>query len=259
MKQINELMELYLADKLLAWAPSTLKSERYRLQAVALHLNGNADALWQSIKDNGAYSRLTTWVRVTDFYQWCLDEGKLTGGNPYRAFRKKNARLFKNCYEKHVPTLSFDDAKVRIESLADASIRRRALEILFSGMRWAESGKHENGSVVGKGSKRRDVFVPEIQGPEFTGCYETFRLALATVGMKPHDLRKLFLNRLVEMGANEFQLTQVAGWSSIATASSYIKVSSSATKALVNQLQGVSTNVTEVEVPSVLPGKSSAA
>lgn len=255
---VNKLIQMYLDDKRLAWAPTTLKSERYRLQGIVGFVTGDALVLWNALSQHGAYSRLTIWIRVTDMWQWALDEGHLSGGNPYRAFKKKNARLFKHVYEKKIPEITFDEAKARIAGIADAAIRRRATELLVSGLRWAESGRVEAGSVVGKGSKRRDVFVPEIEGPEFTGCYETFRLALKEVGLAPHDLRKIFLNRVVELGATEFDLRQIAGWSSIATASSYIKANSDRTKRLVEMVQNGGTDVTTEQIPNLLPRKQTA-
>lgn len=238
MKNIKKYMADYLQSKQLAWAPSTQKSEEARLSAVIDDLNGDAEALWKLLvsRDMAPYARLTTWIRVTNFWGYLNAQGHVRG-NPYQVFKEMNARLFKHTYQPKKPEISYEEAEARIKEIEDESIRRRALEILGSGMRWTESGTHSHGGVSGKGSKNREVYVPEVGGPEYHGTYQTFRRALGKVGLKPHDLRKLFLTKLVELGANEFELMEAAGWESISPARSYINVNKAALKARVRKLQ----------------------
>lgn len=236
---MEQLINQYLISKQWAWAPSTQKSESHRLTAIAGELDGNPERLWRSIQDRGSYTRLTIWTRVADFYDWLIDEGKVKGPNEYKKWRKKNAKVFKNCYQKSKPEISYEEALERIRSIDDEGIRKRALEIIGSGTRYKESGNiDEHGNVCGKGSKVRNVFMPRVVGQDFKGNYQLFRRALAKIGLRPHDLRKLFLSKLVELGANEFELCEIAGWSSIATASSYIKVNSDRTRKLVQLVHG---------------------
>ncbi len=229
----------YLDSMKLAWAPSTLQSEGARLSAVEHVLDGDPDHLWQHMEKNEMkpYARLTTWIRVSHYWDHLIQKN-LQPNNPYRAFKAKNARLFRHTYTPKKPEMTYEDAKARIHQIKDPSIRRRAFEIIGSGTRWTESCTHSNGSVRGKGSKDRPVYVPEVSGPAFVGTYQTFRRALASVGLKPHDLRKLFLTKLVEMGANEFELMEAAGWTSLAPAKSYINVNRDALKARIKKLQG---------------------
>lgn len=237
-EQLKEQINKYLADKELAWAPTTLKSERHRLNAALPHLDGKPETLWRALSNHGAYGRTTIWTRVCDFWQWMQDHG-LVKTNPYRTFRKKNARQFKYVYEPKKPDISWEEAKARIQTIPNLAIRRRALEILGSGLRVSESNRPRPGQVVrGKGNRPRAVFVPQVEGPDFSGNYQAIRRALAKVGLKPHDLRKLFLSRLVAMGANPFELAELAGWSDIKTAESYIKNSSERMKRLVEQVHG---------------------
>lgn len=236
---VTQLIEKYLDDKKLAWAETTLKSERHRLNAAAPAIDGKAQTLWDALQEHGAYGRQTIWTRVTDFYQWCLDNEHVQGGNPYRAFRQKNARQFKNVYTKKVPNISFEEIRARIQTIEDEEVRALAERILSGGLRYAESQQVEaDGTVVGKGSKRRRVYVSvESDRVHNPINYQRLRRALATLSLRPHDLRKAFLNRLVELGANEFELCEVAGWSSISTASSYIKANDERIKRLVQMVQ----------------------
>lgn len=250
MKTTNELMEMYLADKELAWATTTLKSERHRLTAALPHLDGNPATLWAALKDHGAYGRLTIWTRVSDFWGWMIDNGHTTG-NPYKVFKQKNARQFKNVYTKKTPQITYQEARERIAGIKNLEIRNLAVTMLSGGLRFCESQQVDSdGSVVGKGSKRRQVYVQSTSGANVP--YQQLRRALAKVGIKPHDLRKLFATRLVEEGANEFQLCEMMGWESIQTASSYVKANQSQCAELAKKVQGGTTNVTKEQAIIVL-------
>lgn len=236
---LKKYMNEYIESKEMAWAPTTLKSEGARLSAVAEALDGDPGHLWKHMLNTNMapYSRVTTWVRVVHFWSYLQSKG-VVKSNPYKVFKDENARLFKNAYKHSKPEMTYEEAIKRIESLEDPAIKRRALEIIGSGARWSESESHSGNSVVGKGSKERAIYVPKINGPDFIATYQTFRRSLATVGLKPHDLRKLFLSRLVEMGANEFELMEAAGWATLGPAKAYINVNKESLKAKVKKLQG---------------------
>lgn len=230
-----KLIDEYMDSKQYAWAPSTLRSELYRLQSVSDKLDGNPVKLWKGIQYQKPYSRLTTWTRVTEYWQWLMDEGKISyGKNPYKEWRTKNARVFKNVYLKKTPEITYQEAKERIGTITDPRVREKALRLLEGGLRFSESDTLRDGTVNGKGSKRRRAFCTE--GTIDCGYGVVYR-ALRKIGIRPHDLRKLFLSRLVEMGANEFELCEVAGWSNLNTASSYIKTNPSRIKKLVEMVQ----------------------
>jgi hypothetical protein len=223
-----------------AWAETTKRSELHRLNAVKDVLDGDPERLWNKLEYMKPYSRLTTWTRVTQYWDWLMGERKTNETqNPYKLWRKKNARVFKNAYTRQKPEISFKEAEDRIKTIEDEDIRTLALQILHSGMRTAEVGSYKDGErdVVGKGGRRRRIYLHSSEGRVNDSVrYWQLRRALAKVGLKPHDLRKIFLSRLVELGANEFELCEVAGWSSITTASSYIKVSKNRLEELVKRI-----------------------
>jgi integrase len=232
--QMSALVTKYLEDKQTVWAPSTRSSERHRLSSVVHALDGNAKTLWGALQHLRPYARVTSWVRVTDFYQWCLDEGHLTGLNIYAAFRKKNPQLFRNAYTPTKPSITYEEAKARISTISNEAVRTYALRLLEGGLRFHEAPLVENGRVCGKGRKTREVFVQGVAPV----AYHQVRRALAKVGLKPHMLRKLFLTRLTQLGANPFELCQVAGWSSVQTAQSYISNNNGRIQRLVSEAQG---------------------
>lgn len=225
-----------------AWASTTQDTERARLAAVAKAIDGKPETLWKAIKDKAPYTRLTIWRRVTHFYEWALAKGYVQGANQYRIWKEENGRVFKHVYQVELPSMSYDEARARIETLKDPSIKRRALEMLGSGVRWMESCQ-DGDVVIGKGSKARRIYRPNVEGPAFTGNYQAFRRALQTIGLKPHMLRKLAATQLVRNGLNESDLCAIMGWSSFNTAKAYIAPLEEERRAEIMQtLQGGSKN-----------------
>lgn len=251
-----KLIDLYIESKQLAWALTTLRSEESRLHSVESALDDNPLTLWKELGRRGLkpYSKATLWTRVVDFYDWCIEEGHRQGPNPYKTFRKKNAKQFKNVYQKQLPEIGFEEARRRIETIKDPTIRGKALHLLSGGLRFAESFTQEDGRVVGKGGKVRAVYAQSIE--EGSGAsYQAVRRALARLGLKPHTLRKIFASRLVEVGANEFELCEVMGWKSLQTASSYVKARNERVRTLVEKVHG-GTEDERQQVPGKIPKAS---
>lgn len=215
---MKQYIQKYIESKKLAWAPTTLRSEAHRLNGVAAYLNSEPNALWDALAVQKPYSRLTAWTRVVDYYEWLREEG-LVNDNPYKAFKKKNARLFKHVYQPKTPNLSFAEAEKKL-SLLDPVHGAKALQLLHGGLRYTESLTLKNGEVVGKGSKRRKVFVNAQ--PNYQYSYRSFLRALNGVGLTPHMLRKICATTLAQKGLKEADLCEVMGWSSFNTAKAYI-------------------------------------
>lgn len=222
---MDQLLIKYLNDKKHAWAPTTLRSEASRLKAIVRFTDTSAENLWELLIDTQSpYTRVTTWTRMINFYQYLLDENLRSGENKFEKFRRKNARMFKNVYETRVPKIAFEEAVKRIKTLP-TNERHLANQIICTGERLSESIQPllKNEQVIGKGSKRRHTFRPEASGQPNKSNKSSFRRALATIGLKPHDLRKLFATRLVALGAKEADLLKAMGWSSMETAKRYLQ------------------------------------
>jgi integrase len=192
--------------------------------------------LWDELKRRGLskYSVVTTWTRVTDFWQFLLDSKLKEGTNEYAEFRRKNELQFKNAYRPKTCGLTYKDALEAIARISRESSRLKATQLLEGGLRFTESLEVKDGAVVGKGGKTRDVFVSSVN---LEVSYKTFLRDLHAVGLKPHDLRKVFLTALAQDGANEFELMEAAGWSSITPARSYINVNKKALSERVKRIQ----------------------
>lgn len=234
---MKHLIQMYLEDQKLAWSPSTLRSEAARLDKHHALLALSPEQAWAALGHLRPYTRVTTWTRIVKFVDWAISTGNLAGPNLFSLFRIRNARLFKHTYVRKPAILGFEESLTRISTISNESVKRRALQLLYSGLRYSELDKVKDGAVIGKGGRPRKAFVPQIDGPEYTGTYHAFWRAMTEIGLTPHMLRKIALTRLVELGASEFELCDLAGWASIQTASSYIKANDGRTKRLMEELQ----------------------
>jgi integrase len=220
---MKQYIEKYLEDRKLAWSESTLRSERHRLNAVADALDGEPRTLWNAVKGLAPYSRLTTWTRVVNFWDYLIEQG-VVSGNPYKVFKSKNAKQFKNVYERETPEESFEEILRKVDSIEADDVRAEARLLLLTGLRASEPGSlTRNGEVHGKGGKRRRVYAPDDYTPSRARpSYQRLLRGLRGVGLRPHTLRKVFATELVRRGANPFELMEAMGWSCIATATSYV-------------------------------------
>jgi integrase len=233
------LIERYIKEKTLAWSPATLQSEERRLKALSKALNGNPKRLWKELEIRGIapYTRVTTWTRVVDFWNWMLANGHKRGPNKYLLFRQNNKRAFQNAYVRSTPELGYDEAKRLIEGLREEDIRSQALALLDGGLRFKESLSIQNGTVEGKGGKRRTVFVDDQAFNR--SRYSTLLRRLRALGLKPHTLRKIMATELARKGLHEADLCEFFGWASFDTAKSYIApIEQERLKAAVKLIRG---------------------
>lgn len=213
-------IEQYLKAHELAWSSNTLRSERARLLTRAKDLERlSPDQLYGLLAKEGlsSYSIKTTFIRIKDFYRWA------GLGDNYARFMEENARLFKNAYKKERIEITYQEAKELINKIEDEAIRNLALDILRSGMRAQEALTRSGSEVIGKGGKRRHVFVANPLRTPGNVNYTNLYRALRKVGLKPHTLRKLAATELARRGLQAHDLCEVFGWSNINTAQNYLQ------------------------------------
>lgn len=215
---MKEQIEAYLESKALAWAPSTLKSERARLQANVEGMKDGPQAHFLELtKSQHPYTIKTCFIRLANFERFS------SGTSTYADFIKTNGRLFKHVYEKEKIKIDFEEAKKRVLAIKDPAIKAKAIQLLSSGSRWTESFTLDSdGMVTGKGRKRRKLH--NVAPMAFPYSYSTFlRQLYKETGLKPHSLRKLFATQAVELGFTMADLMEVMGWSTAETANSYLQ------------------------------------
>jgi hypothetical protein len=222
---MNGWVNEYIEDHKNAWAETTQRSERYRLQAAVGNRRTVLDParVWESLAGLKPYARTQAFSRASHFVSWLISKGYVQGPNRFEEFRTKNARLFKHVYERRIPEISFDEAQRLIERIEDRQVREKCRELLGGALRYVDSARRAGDFTVGKGGKRRRVYAPESHG--HVSYFKLYR-ALKGVGLTPHMLRKIRLNQMAQKGMNVFQLCEYAGWSDPKTAMSYIQASS---------------------------------
>ena len=217
---MEQILNQYLELKKLAWNERTFKTESARLSKHIDYVDGNPQTLYKAIYDNvSPYTFVSLWNRYIEVYD-LVDRQN----NPYRQFKKQNARLFKGYYHRKAVPMTFEEAKERISFIQDQEVRAKALDLLSTGLRFAESQTESEGFVLGKGNKIRKVFRPKGTSPViFSRSYDTFNRGLKSVGLTSHMLRKLAATKLSRMGMKEQDLCKTFGWTSFETARFYLQ------------------------------------
>ncbi len=223
---MEALFKEYVQAMEFSWADSSKRSESNRLNGRYHLIDGDPHKFWESLKELQPYTRTTYWTRLTSFYQWCIENGKVEGPNPYQAFRNKYKKFFKNTYVKRPCKMTYQEAKTIILNLPPeyTDIKNRLLLLLEGALRRTESHTlTDDGYVMGKGGKTRKVYVPKIEGPmSEESRYSTMLRILKPFGITPHKLRSIRLTKAAEDGASMAELVEIAGWSGPGPALSYI-------------------------------------
>lgn len=210
-------LQQYLNSKKLAWSPTTYRSTEVRLKTLLGLKFNTLEELYNIL--NKQYKPYTTkqfFIQYAAFKAFFKDY-------TVQEWVKEHALLFKNAYETEQIDITFNDAKDRVAAIKDGAIRTVALSILQSGMRAHEALKYDgSGSVVGKGKKRRTIFI-DADLSKYGISYDKLYTELKKVGLKPHTLRKLAATKLAEVGFKEADLMKVMGWNSIITAGRYLQ------------------------------------
>jgi len=215
------MLEKYLFSKRNAWSPVTIKKVRSMLLAYGGDiLSLPPDEFFEKTSHLGGYSRKTLFVWAGGYYGFAFPEKE----NIYLTYRKDNRNAFKNVYQKKSPSISYEEAKARLEVHPEKAFREKALALLGSAQRWTESLHRDDvyiQHIRGKGGKQRSNLSAFVKADAIP--YHTFRRRLQECcGVSPHDLRKLALSRAAANGATAADLCAIAGWSSIAPAYYYL-------------------------------------
>ncbi len=214
-----------------------MRSERFRLASIVGGASRlSPESVFDRLSGLGAYSRVTYWVRITDFYEWLIEHGHRKGPNPFREFRRKNKRLFKNAYEPKIPERNYEEVVRLVKGIAKPDVREACLELLEGALRHVDYARRQGERTRGKGDKPRRVY-GEQRGQARLD-YKTIYKALRGVGLKPHELRKLRLNHLVDKGMDPYMLQEFAGWSDIKTAISYVKARDGKVESFLAEVDG---------------------
>jgi integrase len=221
----NELVDQYIKSKKLAWARTSQKNERARLNKHGSHVLDNPFEYYEVLKKRmKAYSIKSTFVRLGKFYEFLMDiEAIPMAKNPWKAFLTDNAMTFKYSYQPERLKVKFKEAQAKINSMPEYQYRMASRQMLEAGLRYCELRTFDGVKVIGKGSKPRTVFMShELKSFRYTGSYTPLYKSLVAVGLKPHSLRKLCATEFSRNPNVKDQDTcKFFGWSSIETSIKY--------------------------------------
>lgn len=224
---MREVIDQYIVDHKYAWAETSQKSERARLNTVStwLILGHSPEEIYQKASVTmKPYAITTLFIRLSHFYGWLIERGLRTGPNIFKDFKRKNALLFKGAYKREEINISYEEAFQLISTIKNETDRNFAFCLLRSGCRVSELQTLNNGRVQAKGKKVRRVFgLAHQSSGSLYNDIQSLRKSLRSVGLKPHTLRKLFATALAQRGAGPEDLCQVMGWNSIETAYLYLQ------------------------------------
>ena len=221
---MRHLIDQYLEAHEGAWALTTWKSERSRLNAVTHLIDQGPEKLVEDrAKHLKPYALKTLLIRIVHFENWAR-EAQLHRGSEYGQYIRKHKNRFKHAYVKEDIEIGFDEVAARIGSGGldhTGSVRDAAESLLRTGLRISELYGVDNGRVTGKGGKQRRTYGTTPSKPNISQA--SLRRALRKIGLKPHTLRKLCATRAAERGATPADLCKIFGWSSISTAYQYLQ------------------------------------
>jgi integrase len=172
-------------------------------------------------------------VLIIGFLDWLIERSYIDGPNSYRIWYKRNVKKRSAFLKPKIPNISFDEALSRISTIPELHVRKKAMQLLIGGLRYAESFRidPETMYTVGKGDKPRRVYLPKelLEIPDFPissgqhmgSGYHLLSERLKELKLKPHDLRKIRATHLARF-LDATDLMKFFGWESIVTAQYYV-------------------------------------
>lgn len=223
-KWIDEYIDYYsigLADK-------TKNAYKLQLKLWAEHMFKKSSVLFKGLSAHYKPNSLGTTCRIImKFHDYCIEQGYLEPPNLFRIYCKRNLTGRHSKFKPTIPQISFEEAVEKINTIPEADLRNKALQLLYGGLRFEESFTYdpETGYVIGKRSKHRKVNIPKkLQHIEFAKISRrrSLQRRLKERGLTPHDLRKIcatMLARNVDMQT----VKEYFGWENLATANHYVR------------------------------------
>ena len=220
-----ELIDKYLEYKAPIWSTNTLKSERARLNSLAPIMSRPPRDIYLVLKEAGKkpYTIKKYLMRLSEFLSWA----RPNEANEVKDFMQANKWLFKHAYQTKQIGKSYDEVKSDIETICQPDVKAHALFLLRSGLRIHESYRVQTDDsgqpfVVGKGNKRRQVYA---QPPKKLTSEWRLRTGLKSIGLTPHDLRRVFATKLLRSGLAIHDVAAVMGHTGIHTIMRYLQTS----------------------------------
>jgi site-specific recombinase XerD len=173
MKQAIDCVKQYLEERKLMWSLSTYKSAVSRFK----HFSMDAELVYRRMVEAGykPYYIKVSFIMFSGYMEWLQAHGR-ANTNPFKLFLDKNRQLFRNAYEDKYSTITLQEFLSEYRS-SDADMQSVLVLIGFAGCRLSELYTFDGTSVLGKGGKRRTIYIPE-------------GITVKKVDLSPHAIRR---------------------------------------------------------------------
>lgn len=209
----------YLDERRLVWTSATLKAAASRFK---LHFGMDAEMVYKKMVEQGykPYYIKVSFIMFSGYMEWLKAQGRATH-NVYADFLKKNRQVFINAYQDSYTTLSLESF---LDEYRSATPAMQAVLVLLgiAGCRLSELYTFDGTTVMGKGGKRRKVFIPEgmqVAAP-ITLSPHAIRRALKH---NPHAYRKLSADTWFKKGLDIKTVQVLLGHTSLQATQRYLR------------------------------------
>lgn len=222
MGQLDQNVADYLKDKTPVWTAGSLKSSASRL--VQYHAAKDASNTYNDMVKAGysPYYIKITFISICSFMDWMQEQGRSDPSsiNPFRKFMQQNNQLFRNAYQDKYATITWKEFVDEYGS-ADPQMRSVLLLLGFGGCRLSELYTYDGASVLGKGSKRRLVHLPNdaVVVPIILSPSQIRR----RLAHNPHSYRKLAADKWARSGVDLKTIQVLLGHTSLTSTQRYLR------------------------------------
>ncbi len=215
----DKYVSQYLDERKLVWTSATYKAALSRFK----HFSMDAEAVYRKMLEQGykPYYIKVSFVMFSGYMEWYKAHGGATHKNVYKEFLERNKQLFRNAYEDKYTTLSVRDFLSEY-SMASPDMQTVLVLLGIAGCRLSEIYTFDGKTVMGKGGKRRAIFIPQgFQVQEkVTLNPHAIRRALKHT---PHAYRKLSADTWFKKGLDIKTVQVLLGHSSLQATQRYLR------------------------------------
>lgn len=209
----------YLATKTTVWKPGSLRATASRLMQHSPRLDAQEVYSRMIMQGYKPYYIKITFISLSGFMEWQRTQGRVHS-NPYQAFLKQNPQLFRNAYQDNYATITWKEYQEEY-SQACPQVRAALALMAFGGCRLSEIYTYDGTTVMGKGSKRRRVYIPVDTVVE-TISLSPHRLR-RRLKHNPHAYRKLAADQWLRNGIDLKTVQTLLGHTSLASTQRYLR------------------------------------
>lgn len=213
-------IETYLEEKRPLWKEVSYRANKSRLKHHRDDFNASRVYTDMQEKYKPYYIKIT-FITLASYAQWLVEKG-FRKDNPYDSFMKRNNQLFRNAYEDVYSTITWEEYQDELLQPGLSDDVRTALALLgYGGCRLSELHTFDGRTVMGKGSKRRPVYLPvEFISKRVSLSKDQIRRAIRH---NPHSYRKLAADAWFRGGIDLKTVQTLLGHTSIVSTQRYLR------------------------------------